>query len=65
MLELHQGAGIETIHPLPLNLAPRGRVIGDFLNFRIAGRYFGMAQHAFGNGWDGRARTGIRSAVTI
>jgi hypothetical protein len=65
MLELHQGGWIETVDPLPRNLASRGGELGNFLDFRIAGSDFGVTQHAFGYRWNGRARTGVGAAVTI
>jgi hypothetical protein len=65
VLKFDQGSGIETIDPHPWNLAPCGGKLRNFLDFRIVGRNFGMAQHAFGYRWDGRARAGVGSAVTI
>jgi hypothetical protein len=65
MLKLDQGCWIETVDPLPWNLAPRGGKLRNFLDFRIIGRDFGVTQHALGYRWDGRARTGVGSAVTI
>ena len=65
MLELHQGPAIESINPIPWNLTPRGRVIRNFLDFRIAGRDLGVTQHALGYRGNGRACTGVGAAVTI
>jgi hypothetical protein len=65
MLELDQGAWIESVDPFPWNLAPRSRVIGNFLDFWIAGSDFRVTQHALGYRWNGRARAGVCAAVTI
>jgi hypothetical protein len=65
MLKLDQGSGIETVDPFPWNLAPRGGKLRNFLDFRIIGSDFGVAQHALGYRGDDRARTGVGSAVTI
>jgi len=65
MLELHQSGGFKTIHTLPWNFAPRGRVIGNFFDFRIAGCDLCVTQHALGNRRNGGARAGIGAAVAI
>ncbi len=65
MLELHQGGWIEPVDPFPRNLAAGSSKLGNFFDLRIAGSDFGVTQHALGYGRNGRARTGIGTAVTI